>query len=132
MSMGAVRTIRSERYRPTAHSVAAARHLADELPEGCRDWARVVLSELASNAVRHARTPFEVTMRVGDTVWIGVRDFSRRQPRLLFASPQDVNGRGLVLISTVALRWGVDWRDGTKVVWAELPLDERARLASVH
>jgi hypothetical protein len=130
MGMAAVHAIGWRRYRPSARSVAAVRQLADELPESCRDAARVVLSELASNAVRHARTPFEVTVRVGDTVWIGVRDHSRRQPRLLLAAPQDVSGRGLLIVSTLARRWGVDWRDGAKVVWAELPLEEPARLAS--
>jgi signal transduction histidine kinase len=128
MGMAALRTIRSEKFRPAARNIAVVRQLADELPEGCRDAARVVLSELASNAVRHARTPFEVTVRVGDTVWIGVRDYSRRQPRLLFATPDDVSGRGLLLVSSLACRWGVDRRDRAKVVWAELPLDDSARL----
>jgi anti-sigma regulatory factor (Ser/Thr protein kinase) len=123
--MAAVCRNQSERFRPSARSVAAARHLADDVPASCRETVRVVISELASNAVRHARTPFEVTVRVGETVWVGVRDGSRRQPRVLFASPGDVNGRGLRLVSTVARRWGVDWGAGDKVVWAELPLEER-------
>src|SRR5690349_3692137 len=122
--MAAVCMNQSERFRPSAPSVAAARHLADDVPESCRETVRVVISELASNAVRHARTSFDVMVRVGDTVWVGVRDGSRRQPRVLFASSQDANGRGLLLVSTLAQRWGVDWRDGDKVVWAELPLDE--------
>jgi hypothetical protein len=114
---------KSQRFPPSARSVAAARHLADHLPDECRDAARVVLSELASNAVRHAHTPFDVTVRVGDVVWIGVRDVSRRQPRVLFASTGDVSGRGLLLVSSLARRWGIDWRDSDKVVWAELSLD---------
>jgi anti-sigma regulatory factor (Ser/Thr protein kinase) len=89
----------------------------------------VVVSELASNVVRHARTPFEVTIRVTDIVWVGVRDASRRQPRVLFASPSDMSGRGLLLVSSLATRWGIDWRDGDKVVWAELPLVDSAHLA---
>jgi anti-sigma regulatory factor (Ser/Thr protein kinase) len=103
--------------------VSDARHLADGLPDSCRETVRVVLSELASNAVRHAGTPFEVTVSVDDAVWVGVRDASRRQPRMLLASPESVSGRGLLLVSTFATRWGIDWRDGDKVVWAEVPLD---------
>jgi hypothetical protein len=117
------------RFAPSPRSVSAARHLADDLPLGCRETARVVLSELASNAVRHARTPFDATVSLGDVVWVGVRDASRRQPRVLFASPQDVSGRGLLLVSTLATRWGIDWRDGDKVVWAELPLKGAAHMA---
>jgi hypothetical protein len=128
--MAALRSTWSERYQPTAPSVSAARHLADDLPVGCREPARMILSELASNAVRHARTPFEATVRVSDVVWIGVRDTSQRQPRVLFATPQDVSGRGLMLVSTLAARWGIDWRDGDKVVWAELPLDDPVWMAS--
>jgi anti-sigma regulatory factor (Ser/Thr protein kinase) len=128
--MAAMRSTRSERFPPTAPSVTAARHLADDLPAGCRDAARVVLSELASNAVRHARTPFEVTVRVGDVVWVGVRDSSRRQPRVLYASSEDISGRGLMLVSSLATRWGIDWRDGDKVVWAELPLEDSNRMAA--
>jgi len=128
--MAAVRRTWSERYLPTASSVTAARHLADDLPAGCREAARMILSELASNAVRHARTPFEVTVRVGDVVWVGVRDSSRRQPRVLFASPDDISGRGLTLVSALATRWGIDWRDGQKVVWAEVPLEDASRMAA--
>ena len=120
---------RSQRFPPTALSVTAARHLTDDLPDECRDAARVIVSELASNAVRHARTPFEVTVRVTDVVWVGVRDGSPRPPRVLFASSSDISGRGLLLVSNLATRWGIDWRDGDKVVWAELPLDDSAHLA---
>jgi hypothetical protein len=123
--MAALSRTWSEKYPPTVSSVSAARHLADDLPVGCREAARIVLSELASNAVRHARTPFEVTVRVGDVVWVGVRDGSRRQPRMLFASTKDVSGRGLLMVSSLAIRWGIDWRGGDKVVWAELPLVNR-------
>ena len=132
MAMAALRSTWSGRYQPAALSVSAARHLADELPVRCREAARLVLSELASNAVRHARTPFEVTVRVSDVVWIGVRDASRRQPRVLFATAQDVSGRGLLVVSRLATRWGIDWRDGNKVVWAELPLGDSTRMAGAY
>ena len=88
-----------------------------------------MLSELASNAVRHAQTPFDVMVRVGDAVWIGVRDSSRRQPRVLMASTGDVSGRGLLLVSSLAKRWGIDWRESDKVVWAELSLHGPAPFA---
>ena len=79
--------------------------------------------------MRHAHTPFEVLVRVGDVVWIGVRDSSRRQPRVLFVTTGDVSGRGLLLVSSLSKRWGIDWRESDKVVWAELSLDGPAPFA---
>ena len=51
----------------TPESVAMARefvavHLAEHLLPGLIDEARLVTSELATNAVRHAQTPFAVTI----------------------------------------------------------------------
>jgi hypothetical protein len=35
-----------------------------------------------------------------------------------------------LLVSNLADRWGVDWRDPGKVVWAELPIDDRVHPAA--
>ncbi len=85
--------------------------------------AQLVLSELATNAVMHAGTPFSVAVRCdGSTVRISVQDRSSGQPIMRNGKPGALSGRGLRLISAVARAWGVEYRSDGKTVWAELPL----------
>ena len=89
-------------------------HLAD---------ARLVVSELASNAVLHAGTPFAVSLRyTGSAVRISVRDGSRTHPVLRNGGPASLSGRGLHLVAAMAETWGVDAGPDGKTVWAELAL----------
>jgi anti-sigma regulatory factor (Ser/Thr protein kinase) len=86
--------------------------------------AKLVISELATNAVVHAGTPFSVSVRpTGSTVRISVRDSKPAHPRLRNARPNDLSGRGLHLVAATADGWGVEPDPGGKTVWAELPLD---------
>jgi anti-sigma regulatory factor (Ser/Thr protein kinase) len=85
--------------------------------------AQLVLSELATNAVMHAGTPFSVAVRCdGSTIRISVQDRSSRQPIMRDEKPGALSGRGLRLISMVARAWGVEYRPAGKTVWAELAL----------
>jgi anti-sigma regulatory factor (Ser/Thr protein kinase) len=89
-------------------------HLAD---------ARLVVSELASNAVIHAGTPFAVSIRyTGSAVRISVRDESATRPVLRNGGPASLSGRGLRLVAAMAEAWGTDGGPDGKTVWAELPL----------
>jgi anti-sigma regulatory factor (Ser/Thr protein kinase) len=40
----------------------------------------LVVSELATNAVRHARTPYEITVAISVTIRVEVTDASRARP----------------------------------------------------
>ena len=52
-------------------------HLAENLLPGLIDEARLVTSELATNAVRHAQTPFAVSIeRSNGDLTLSVRDWS--------------------------------------------------------
>jgi anti-sigma regulatory factor (Ser/Thr protein kinase) len=64
----------------------------------------LVLSELASNVVRHARTPFEVVVETNGHVRIEVEDGSTDAPVPKAAS--DEGGRGLDIINRLCDRWG--------------------------
>jgi anti-sigma regulatory factor (Ser/Thr protein kinase) len=92
---------------------SSAAHMAD---------AQLVVSELATNAVVHARSTFSVHTRIEDgELLLWVRDESAEPPRLLCGS-DDQHGRGLRVVDAVASEWGFDLvtgRDG-KVVWAWL------------
>ncbi|WP_233518212.1 ATP-binding protein [Streptomyces corynorhini] len=88
--------------------------------------AVLVLSELVTNAVRHARVPVgrEIETRylaVPEGLRLEVHDASSERPRLQRAAPGACGGRGLVIVDALADRWGVADRAGVgKLVWAQL------------
>ncbi|HKO28436.1 MAG TPA: MEDS domain-containing protein [Solirubrobacteraceae bacterium] len=85
--------------------------------------AQLVVSELATNAVIHAGTPFSVGIRYdGSAVRISVQDWSLTQPIMRDNNPRALSGRGLRLISMVSRAWGIDYGPDGKTVWAELAL----------
>ena len=91
---------------------------------GCDDAiadAELLVSELVTNAVLHARSETRVTIqRDGSTVRISVYDTSRARPRLRQLGPESVTGRGLLLVDRIARRWGVEPEDDGKSVWFEI------------
>ena len=85
------------------------------------DDAAIVVSELAANAVTHARSAFRVSIARADaTVRMAVEDLSQDQP-MLDVSRAARAGRGLVLIREICSRWGVETGPHGKRVWAEIP-----------
>ncbi|MCZ9346446.1 ATP-binding protein [Streptomyces sp. TRM76130] len=112
-----------------AEQVVQVRHfVAAMIAEGGPvDDAVLVVSELATNAVRHSRSGsaggwFLVVVGFGDgLVRIEVVDQGgERVPHLCDVTSQEEGGRGLLLIASCAKDWGVkNWPDG-RSVWAEL------------
>jgi anti-sigma regulatory factor (Ser/Thr protein kinase) len=87
------------------------------------DDAQLVVSELTTNAVIHARTPFSVSVRVGPAaIRLAVTDNSLALPQVKDVPPTAVSGRGLRLIDAIADSWGVEPTANGKAVWAELPV----------
>lgn len=90
--------------------------------EDLADAAALVVSELATNAVLHARTPFTVRLLLDGAgrLRLEVTDASQRRPDRRGHSPQASTGRGLAIVAELAAAWGVDVAEGGKTVWAEL------------
>ncbi|MFE9925910.1 SpoIIE family protein phosphatase [Streptomyces sp. NPDC005774] len=116
----------SRRFPPEPESVAEARRFVratlDEAAPETLDTAQLLVSELVTNAVLHARTEIEVTARAGDG-GILVRVSDRRPERGLvpYGGPAYTGtGQGLVLVERLASRHGVDTGDAVKTVWFEL------------
>lgn len=111
-------------------SVPEARgYVAELLVEGpaeLRETAVLLVSELATNAVRHAAAPdFEVSVQylpVEARLWVGVTDSGSGYPMLRRPPVTAEHGRGLQLVGLLADRWGVRRRrgDDAKTVWFEL------------
>ncbi len=114
-------------------SVGAARRFVRQTLEswhldGTLDAAVLLTSELATNAVLHARSGFAVLVRqLDDQVRVEVLDSSPVPPRRRHNSAMAATGRGMGLVETLSTAWGVtpaDQLDGfAKGVWFTLPVD---------
>jgi anti-sigma regulatory factor (Ser/Thr protein kinase) len=85
--------------------------------------AEVVVSELVTNAVRHAWTPdrirLEIGFRLDRSVYVAVTDSSWRLPVLRWVDPQqEAGGWGLHLVTQLSQRWGTDTLSAGKRVWS--------------
>jgi len=88
--------------------------------------AALLTSELATNAVIHANTPFQVRVqRTADGVRVEVADGSTSSARRCRYSPTSGTGRGLGMVEDLADDWGVDVDDDGKCVWFTLGRRDR-------
>lgn len=100
-------------------------HIADV------DSADLLLSELVTNAVVHARTPLSLRVAAREG-WarVEVQDGSPEAPASFHATPRSEHGRGLLLLDRLADDWG--WTADTcpsrgKSVWFEVTSDHGAQ-----
>lgn len=118
-------------YPADRSAVAHARRFVRETligwgVEDVIDDAVLLTSELATNAVIHARTPFEVICRAASgSVQVEVVDGDAG--RVLAApgrgdDPDRVSGRGLLMPVVLAAEWGVSYAGTSKTVWFRLPI----------
>jgi anti-sigma regulatory factor (Ser/Thr protein kinase) len=85
------------------------------------DDAALVVTELATNAVIHAHSPFSVDIRpYADSIRLSVRDNSRVAPSLREEEGLTASGRGLRIVRALSSQWGVEAAGDGKTVWAEL------------
>ena len=80
----------------------------------------LVVTELATNALIHALTPFTVTLEAfAHIVLLGVQDGSLHAPVMRACVPRDTSGRGIQIVELLSRDWGVTAHaDGGKTVWA--------------
>ena len=92
--------------------------------------AELMLSELATNSIRHAHSGFEVSVRAGKEIRVDVTDSGTGQPRLLTPRATDASGRGLRIVEGLSKRWGISEHSGSKTVWFTLAAGSPASGAS--
>jgi anti-sigma regulatory factor (Ser/Thr protein kinase) len=129
---------RHEQFPPRTASVRAARRLAaDVLREspyrGDAEAVLLMVSELVTNAVLHARTEFELHLRVEEAaVVVAVVDHDRTHPpRLEHPGPRETHGRGLQIVDRLSSSWGSEpvGADG-KRVWFQCRVEPAAAAVS--
>jgi anti-sigma regulatory factor (Ser/Thr protein kinase) len=131
MSEGAANVVTKE-FEPAPETVREARAFVRVALDGAgADWAddaMLLTSELATNAVIHARTSYSVSVSVvDDRVRVEVADGSASSARRCHYSATSGTGRGLGMIEDTAAAWGVEPRPPAgKVIWFELraPADD--------
>jgi anti-sigma regulatory factor (Ser/Thr protein kinase) len=114
----------SRTFEPDSSSVRAARKFASAAPEADGvDLGKLELavSELASNAVLHARTPFVVLVeRLDDGVRVSVSDGDPTPPRVRKVDATDITGRGMAIVESLCRSLEVVTTPAGKTVRFEL------------
>ncbi|MFJ2900853.1 SpoIIE family protein phosphatase [Streptomyces sp. NPDC087212] len=109
------------------------RQLADWGLTPLADHAELMVSELVTNAVRHAhRRPVALRLVRGDTLLCEVDDDDHEVPYLRRAGAGDEFGRGLRVVSALAREWGTSRTKAGKTVRFELPLPISRQDPAMH
>lgn len=97
---------------------------ASALPEQVCQTAALLVSELVTNAVVHGRSAATLEIHPpADTLRVSVHDHSPAMPAVGERPPLSAeSGRGLVIVSMLAARWGVEATLDGKAIWFELPI----------
>jgi anti-sigma regulatory factor (Ser/Thr protein kinase) len=113
---------------PTAPAEARAvvEAIASDLPEPVLVDAKLLLTELVANAIKHASRGIQVVIiriRRNHLVRVEVLDPGPMfEPDLRPPGTGAGSGRGLFLVDSVATAWGVEPDEAGKKVWFELQL----------
>jgi anti-sigma regulatory factor (Ser/Thr protein kinase) len=124
--------IYEERLPGDISSIARARRLPpqllEDLPSDVAQGLALVVTELASNVVRHARTDFTLRVeRLKDLIRIEVIDDGPGEPIRMSPRLTDTAGRGLQIVGSLADEWGIEKSPDhplTKTVWATIRFPE--------
>jgi anti-anti-sigma regulatory factor/anti-sigma regulatory factor (Ser/Thr protein kinase) len=124
LSRGPAPASRRDYITPDRHAPGVARAAVDEFCTAHGvvggDAAQLVASELVTNAVVHAGTPIELTLRlVPPLLHIAVRDGGDGYVKIPdIVDESSISGRGLLLVDAMATAWGSVIPERGKVVWA--------------
>jgi anti-sigma regulatory factor (Ser/Thr protein kinase) len=129
---------RTRSFPREPESVGAARRFATEaLTDVCsdvRDSVELMVSELATNCVRHAGTAFDMTVvHAHGEIRIEVTDRGGGTPAMRSVGPDDQTGRGLQIVNMLSDTWGVEHRrEAGNTVWFTVATQsaERAQITN--
>ncbi|WP_306188899.1 sodium/proline symporter PutP [Streptomyces sp. MK5] len=106
---------------------AAVAHARDLAAQKLTEWGipdltfttELIVSELVTNAIRHAAGPVCLRLIRDRGLICEVSDASSTSPRLRHARTTDEGGRGLLIVAQMARRWGTRYTKTGKIIWAE-------------
>ncbi len=117
---------RTRTFPADRQSVPAARRFATEVlvdsPRDLLESVELMVSELATNCVRHVQTTFELMiLRTPEEIRVEVTDHGGGTPAMRSPGPDDPTGRGLRIVDMLSERWGVAHQSlSGKTVWFTL------------
>lgn len=119
---------RTRSFPHSPHSVTDARRFATEAlpaaPAATLDIIALLVSELASNSVRHTDSGFDLTITAGAReIRVAATDRGAGRPRMRSPAPTDPSGRGLQIVDMLSASWGVEPHPEGKTVWFTLAVD---------
>ncbi|WP_369362588.1 sodium/proline symporter PutP [Streptomyces sp. CG4] len=106
---------------------AAVAHARDLAAQKLTEWGihdltfttELIVSELVTNAIRHAAGPVCLRLIRDRGLICEVSDASSTAPRLRHARTTDEGGRGLLIVAQMARRWGTRYTKTGKIIWTE-------------
>lgn len=107
---------------------------AARVPSDVMDVAELLVSEVATNAVQHGAGN-EIIVRLasdGDVETAVHDEGTTGTPHPRQAAPDDVRGRGLAMVQTLATAWGTRPGEGGTWVWFRLAVPQRGREVSTR
>ena len=109
---------------PVPESVGQARRALAVLaiPDQVRKTLALVVSELVTNAIRHAGTPITLVVTDGeDELRVEVGDAGPGFDWPLTEPRPETGGLGLTVVDALSKEWGIDRDSGGCAVWCVIP-----------
>jgi anti-sigma regulatory factor (Ser/Thr protein kinase) len=96
-------------------------YLESSCPPDAIEVAALLVTELVTNAVLHARTPIVVVVESSPgVVFLAVNDQAAGEPIARDYGVDAATGRGIKLVRELSTRWGVERSEAGKRVWCEI------------
>jgi anti-sigma regulatory factor (Ser/Thr protein kinase) len=105
---------------PRVARAAAKRYLAGKVSPERLSALSMVISELVTNALEHGRGQVVLRLQLDEGIVRGevIDQGGGFEHEIRARGPEDVRGRGLLLVEALTNRWGI--HEGTTHVWFEL------------
>ncbi len=122
---------RTKTFDHVAESVGQARRFASQAmgraPSEVAETVILMVSELASNCIRHTDSRFELTViRSAAEIRVEATDRGGGEPVIRSPGLADPTGRGLQIVDMLASNWGVEHLpEKGKTVWFTVPVPAR-------